>query len=90
MANTEEVVTEAAPVAPSKPPVLGQGVHYVLDDYSHLGDERKPGTHLDAAIVEIFDDEAVTLRGPGVFASPVSHDEGGAVGTWHWPEPVKE
>ncbi len=64
MADNEEVVTEAAPVASGKPPVLGQGVHYVLDDYTHLGDERKPGTHLDAAIVEIFDDEAVTLRGP--------------------------
>ncbi len=75
-----------APAQPSKPPVLFRGVHYVRDDYSHLDNESKPGEHVGATIVEIFDDEAVTLRSEGFFASPVAHDEGGAVGTWHWPE----
>ena len=77
-----------APTQPSKPPVMFRGVHYVRDDYSHLDSESKPGEHVGATIIAIHegDDEAVTLVGDGFQASPVAHDEGGAIGTWHWPE----
>jgi hypothetical protein len=86
--KTKRVKAVEAPAQPRKPPVLFRGVHYVRDDYSHLDSESKPGEHVGATIIAIHegDDEAVTLVGEGFQASPVAHDEGGAVGTWHWPE----
>src|SRR6266567_2342295 len=86
--KTKKVKVAEAPAQPRKPPVLFRGVHYVRDDYSHLDSESKPGEHVGATIIAIHegDDEAVTLVGDGFQASPVAHDEGGAVGTWHWPE----
>lgn len=89
MADEEAVVVEET--APTIEPRVGQGVHYVTDDYSQLEEASTPGgTHVFAVITEVHEENAVTLQvidASGAFTvAPVSYDASGAVGTWHYPE----
>lgn len=88
----------AAPVAGEAPkaelpkplPRAGNAVEYIRDDYSHLEEGGSASEPIVAVILAVHDEGAVTLNAGGTTVSPVSYDKGGAVGTWHWPEPKKE
>ncbi len=58
-------------------PSVEQAVHYVWN-----------GSHTPGVVLEVFDDKVITLSAlnGGIQAARVAFDEGGAEGTWHYPE----
>jgi len=70
-------------------PSIGRIVHYVAtnDHYEPL--TTQPGKHLPAVVIET-DGESCGLcvfsHGQTFWRGPTRHDEGAALGTWHWPE----